>query len=116
MQAQGRPPTLRRPSSPTGFSKPHRCPQSWHSKGFSLVWVSMCRRRSFLFLEAKLHWLHWWGRRLECCAMWACGRGGAALLRTDGSDATDLCSVCCHPAGSIMRPLSPSLLPLRSPL
>lgn len=40
------------------------------------MWVSMCRRRSFLFLEAKLHWLHWWGRRLECCAMWACGRSG----------------------------------------
>lgn len=55
------------------------------------MWVSMCRRRSFLFLEAKLHWLHWWGRRLECCTMWACRRGrvgGISWVRTDSSQGT----------------------------
>lgn len=50
---------------------PHRCPQRWQAKGFSLVWVNICRRRSFLFLDAKLHWPHWWGRRLACSAMCA---------------------------------------------
>lgn len=42
------------------------CPQTWQAKGFSLVWVSMCLRRSFLFLEAKLQWGHLCGRRLAC--------------------------------------------------
>ena len=69
-------PTTRARQRLPACARPHRCPQRWHSKGFSLVWVSMWRRRSFLFLEAKLHWLHWWGRRLECCAMWACRWGG----------------------------------------
>lgn len=44
----------------------HLCPQTWQAKGFSLVWVSMCLRRSFLFLEAKLQWGHLCGRRLAC--------------------------------------------------
>lgn len=52
----------------------YRCLQRWYVKGFSLVWVSMCRRRFFLFLEAKLYWLYWWGRRFECWVMWVCRR------------------------------------------
>lgn len=74
------------------YTQPYRCPQRWHAKGFSLVWVSMCRRRSFLFLEAKLHWLHWWGRRLECWAMWACRRSRVRhrWVRTDSSPQTEL--------------------------
>lgn len=113
MLAQGRhPPPPAGPAAPEGLAQPHRCPQSWHSKGFSLVWVSMCRRRSFLFLEAKLHWLHWWGRRLECCAMWACGRGrGSAAqgwqLPAHQLGAHGLLPLCrrCRAPRSLLAPL-----------
>lgn len=47
----------------TNFCSSHLCPQSLQEKGFSLVWVIMWRRRSFLFLEAKLQLGHLCGRR-----------------------------------------------------
>lgn len=54
----------------------HLWPQMWQAKGFSLVWVSVCLRRSFLFLEAKLQCWHLWGRRLACCSRWLWGGEG----------------------------------------
>lgn len=114
------------PAAPEGLAQPHRCPQSWHSKGFSLVWVSMCRRRSFLFLEAKLHWLHWWGRRLACWAMWACGQGGGSAAQGRRLPAHQPgATVSCRSAGAGGGPRwlhreaaqrAQPLLTLRSPL
>lgn len=48
----------------------HLWPHMQQAKGFSLVCVSVCLRRSFLFLEAKLQCWHLCGRRLACCSRW----------------------------------------------
>lgn len=46
-----------------------------------MVCVNMCLRRSFLFLEAKLQWVHLCGRRLACCTMWLWGQKDKGRVR-----------------------------------